>query len=300
MKILKWVGIVLAVLVGVILVGALGVYLMSESKINQTYQAPNDAIAIPTDAAAIARGEHITHHISVCVDCHGQDFGGTIVFEDAAIGRVVAPNLTRGQNGLGNQLTDEDFVRAIRYGVLPDHKSVRVMPVDDYNHLDDQDLGAVIAYVRGLPNVDSDLPPHALGPLGRLLFVAGQLPIMTAERVNPAAPRAAPVAAAVTVEYGHYLANIAGCTGCHGPGLSGGKIPGAPPDYPQSANLTDAAIKAWTDAEFLQTIRTGVDPTGHQLNPVMPWKSFSGMTDEELLAIWQFVKQVPPKEFGNR
>lgn len=300
MKILKWLGIVLAVIVGLIAVGAIAVYFVGQGKLNQAYQAPNDTVAIPTDAAAIARGEHITKAISACVDCHGQNFGGTVIFEDPAIGRIVAPNLTRGKNGLGNTLTDADFVRAIRYGVKPDGRSVRVMPSNDFYHFNDQDLGAVIAYVKSLPPVDSALPDHSFGPLGSVLFATGQLQLLTAARIDMTSPRPPAVAEAVNAEYGKYLADSAGCTNCHGPGLSGGEIIAAPPGYPKAANLTLPEIKAWTDQQFLTTIRTGVDPTGHQLVSEMPWKTFRSMTDDELLAIWQFVKQAPPKPTGNR
>jgi mono/diheme cytochrome c family protein len=104
-----------------------------------------------------------------------------------------------------------------------------------------------------------------------------------------------------TLEYGAYLANIAGCTGCHGPGLAGGQIPGAPPDFPQSANLTPSGeVGNWTEADFINTIRTGVNPDGRQLVSEMPWMTYRNMTDDELKALWAYIHSVPPKEAGTR
>ncbi|MBK8905388.1 MAG: cytochrome c [Anaerolineaceae bacterium] len=301
LNILKWAGIVLGSLVGV-LVMAVGFLLTRSNQIlNKTYSPPEDSVFIPTDAEAIAKGEYLVTNVSVCVECHGEDFGGGVVVDDPALGRIVAPNLTKGPGGFGNELSDADFVRVIRYGVLPDGRSLLVMPAEDYTHLSDADLGAIIAYVRSLPPVDStDLPPTELSTLARLLLGANQLDIMIAERIDDDMPRV-PVAAEVSLEYGRYLANISGCTGCHGPGLSGGPILGAPPDWPQAANLTPGGpVGTWSEADFIQTIRTGVDPSGHQLVDEMPWRNYRNMSDEELKALWLFIQSVEPKEAGNR
>ncbi len=116
-----------------------------------------------------------------------------------------------------------------------------------------------------------------------------------------AAAGSPPMQPAADAEYGRYLANVAGCTGCHGPGLSGGAIIGAPPDWPHSANLTPSGeVGGWSQADFVQTIRTGVNPAGRQLSPVMPYMTFQHMTDDELGALWVYLKTVPAKEAGTR
>ncbi len=105
----------------------------------------------------------------------------------------------------------------------------------------------------------------------------------------------------MTVDYGHYLADGAGCTGCHGLGLSGGPIPGVPPDWPQAANLTPSGeVGKWSEADFISTIRTGANPAGKTLAKEMPWFRYREMTDNDLKALWQFVKTTPAKPFGNR
>lgn len=302
-KILRILGILVAVLIGLVGILAGYVYFRSEAILNQTYDPPSiSALDIPlNDPEAIERGHYLTSVVSACTDCHGKDFGGGIVVDDPALGRVVAPNLTTGQNGLGGERTDEDLIRVLWYGVKHDRTSVKVMPADDYTHLSASDLANIIAYLRSLPPVNSDLPDTVLRPVGRALLAFGQLDILIAPRINFAEAGSVPQTASVTLEYGTYLANIAGCTGCHGPGLSGGPIPGAPPDWPQARNLTPGGeVGTWTEADFINTIRTGVNPSGHELLPEMPWQTYRNMSDEELKAIWLFIQSVPAKEFGNR
>jgi mono/diheme cytochrome c family protein len=300
-RILKWIGIVLGVLVGLIVLAAIFVYLSSQAQLNKVYTAPEVNVIASTDPAVIERGRHLATAVSVCVDCHNADLGGKVLLDDPALGRISALNLTKGKNGKGNELSDADFGRVLRYGVLPNGLSVKVMPAEDYTHFSDEDLTAVISYVRSLPPVDSDLPPTEIRMMGRILMVMGQLPILIADRIDQALPHVASIEPGVSLEYGQYLANVAGCTGCHGPGLSGGPIPGAPPDFPPAANLTPSGeLVGWSEADFLTLIRTGEKPSGTMLNETMPYKYYANMTDDELKAIWMFVKSVPAREAGTR
>ena len=256
---------------------------------------------IANDAATIERGKHLATAVAVCVDCHGPDLAGKTVFEDPAIGLVQSPNLTRGKNGYGAQLSEEDFARVIRYGVMPNGHSARIMASDDYINLSDADLAAIVAYVRQVPPVDSEPYSIVLRPLGTILHALGQLPIDTASRLDrsrykPDAPTIGP-----TVEYGHYLASMSGCEGCHNRNLSGGPITGGPPGYPESSNLTSKGeLAAFTEASFITTVRTGMNPFGHKLNEVMPSKYYKNMTDDELKALWAYIKTIPPKKYADR
>ncbi|MCE7986311.1 MAG: cytochrome C [Caldilinea sp. CFX5] len=300
-RLIRWLGIGVGLLALLVALLAVGIYFRSEAIVNQVYAAPTSALTISTATDAIARGEHLANYVSVCVDCHGANLEGGIVVDDPALGRIVAPNLTTGQGGVGGQLSDADMVRVLRYGILPDGRSAQVMPSDDYQHLSDADLAAIIAYVRSVPPQDSNLPVNELRPLGRTLLALGQLPIIMAERVDATLEHPAAVEERVSLEYGQYLGRIAGCTGCHGPGLSGGPIPAAPPDWPQAANLTPSGdVGQWTEADFINTIRTGVNPAGKTLVEEMPWFRYRSMTDEELKALWLFIQSVPAQEFGNR
>jgi mono/diheme cytochrome c family protein len=224
-----WLGIMVGILVALVLLLATGIYVRSEMIINQSYPAPTDEIAFTSDAAALARGEHLVNYVSVCVDCHGANLEGAVVVDDPALGRIVAPNLTTGQGGIGGQRSDADLVNILRYGIKADGHSALVMPSDDYQYLSDGDLAAIIAYVRSVPSQDNLLPANALRPLGRILLTLGQLPIIIADRVNAKLEHPVTVEETVSLAYGQYLGSISGCIGCHGPGLSGGPIPAAPP-----------------------------------------------------------------------
>lgn len=299
-RILKIIGGIIAVLVGIIILVVVAAYVITEAKFNQTFTVPNDQIALPSDATAIARGDHIVNAISHCKDCHGTNFAGAPIIDDPMLGRIDAPNITRGKNGLGSELTDADFVKILRYGVKPDNKSVLVMPSEEFTHLNDTDLGAVIAYVRSQPPVDSEPQVKDLKPLGRVLAAFGLINLVTATKINPEAHLANPPMG-VTPDYGKYLMGAAGCFSCHGPTLSGGELPDAPPGlFPPAANITPGGEPGqWSEEDFIRTIRTGTNPGGHQLRDPMPWKTFKNMTDDELKAIWAYLKIVPAKPYGN-
>jgi mono/diheme cytochrome c family protein len=107
------------------------------------------------------------------------------------------------------------------------------------------------------------------------------------------------VAVDSTVEYGDYLAKV-GCSGCHGAGYGGGKIPGTPPDFPVTANLTPTGIGHYTYETFTSVLRTGVRPDGSKLHPMMPIASTKLMTEVELAATWKYLRSLPPRPMGSR
>jgi mono/diheme cytochrome c family protein len=286
---------VLGGLAGLLVVTATGVYLASEARLNKEYDVPVETIIIPTDPASIERGKHLFEAVGGCAACHGKDLAGGVVLEDAAIGKFYASNLTSGQSGVGGSFSDQDFVRAIRHGVLPDNKAVLVMPSNDFYHFGDLDLGAIIAYVRSAPPVDREWPDSTIGPVGRALLMAGAFGQLPAEAIDHTAPRQPPPAASVSAEYGQYLVSAIGCSGCHGPDLAGGAVPGSAPDDPRAPNITPGGeIAGWSEAEFLNTLRTGVTPGGRQFVGDMPLE-YGQMTDDELKAIFQYLQSLPRK-----
>ncbi len=289
--------------VGMVLVIGLAwaaVMLVSDRRLNQKVDVPGEAIAVPTDITSIQRGQHLASAVAACVDCHGPNLAGKIFVDDPALGRIVSPNLTRGRGGIGSTFADADFVRAIRHGVNPSGRLLLVMPSDVYNHFGDADLAAIIGYVRSLPAIETSLPSNELRPIGRLLFAIGQLSLQPADGLDHFAPRPALPGAGVTVEYGKYLAEAAGCPSCHGPGLSGGKIPQAPPNAVLAANITVAGLGTWSEADFIRAMRIGMRPDGRILNTSMPWPYYAQMTDDELRAIWRFLQAVPARPTGSR
>jgi len=292
-RLLQALGLVAAGAAALILIAAAGVYGFSEVRYRKQYAVAERSIAVPTDSETIARGAHVAQTFGGCVECHGDNLAGKMVFDDPAIGRVYGANLTRGKGGVGAVLTDADIVRAVRHGVGRDQRALKVMPSTDYVHLTETDLAAIIAWVRTRPPVDTVQPAVQVGPVGRALFVAGKLPILHAERIDHARPATMSVSAGATAEYGKYIAAV-GCQGCHGLALAGGPIEGGAPDWPPSANLTPAgSLKRWTEAGFTSFLRTGRRPDGTPVSDVMPIRLTKGLTDEEVHALWLYLQTLP-------
>lgn len=289
-KIFKWIGIVLGSLVGLIIVAATTLFLIGNSRLNKTYDFPANDIVIPADAASIEAGRH--HVETLCTHCHTANLSGQLWFSFAPAGTVDSSNLTSGQGGIGGEFTDEDFVRAIRHGVAPDGKPIFMPAVEAFQNMSDEHLGEVIAYLKTVEPVDNATNGKQFTPLAKILIGIGviKLPV---EVVNHNTSVTAPEKA-VNVEYGEYLVNISGCKDCHGKDLAGGA-------YPQPGvsllvpNITPASeVNAWTEEQFISTIRSGITPGGHQLNPeLMPWPQISLSTDDELKAIWMYLQSVP-------
>ena len=297
-RVLKILGYGIGGLLVVLAVAATIVYFSSNSRLSKTYAVSARPVAIPAGAAALARGKHLAMTRG-CNDCHGKDFAGNKVIEDGAMGRLHAPNLTRGKGGRVASFSDEDWIRSIRHGVGPDKRGLFIMPAEEYQHFSDDDLGALIAFLKTLPAIDRERVPTSLGPVSRVLLATGKMKL-AAETIDHPNVRPASIAPAINAEYGRYVA--ASCTGCHGTNFSGGKIEVGPPNWPHSANLTphpDSRLGKWTEAEFIKTLRTAKRPDGSELNPVMP-RVFGEMDDVELKALWAYFKTLPPVATGIR
>ncbi len=289
------IGLLLAL--GLFLLGT--VYLISSYHLRQTYTPHTVNLPLPEDSVALERGRHVAT-IRGCIDCHGSDFGGRIFIEDPMLGRFAGPNLTRG--GRGAVLTVTDWEWAVRHGVRHDGRPLRFMPALEYHQLSDEDLAALIAFVRHLPPVDRPSVPIRIGPLGRTLHLMGNLPLLlTARRLDHNAPHLEAPPSGPTAAYGAYLATS--CSGCHGPGFSGGPIPGTPPEWPPAANLTpdpETGLGNWTEADFFRALREGRRPDGSALNTqYMPVQLTAQMTDDEIRALWAFLQTLPATPRGN-
>ena len=296
---MKWARRILLGVVSVVLIAVLLVFGLSYRRLHRTYEVARPAIVLPTDSAELARGAHLTIAIGKCAGCHGDDYGGKVFIDAGPFGHVTAPNLTRGNGGLGNTLTDADYVAAITHGVRPDGTSLLFMPSEAYASFSRADIAAVVAYLRTRPKVDRPSPPPSLGPIGRMLLATGQ-PFMTADLVDHDAPIPDSMPAAVTADYGKYLTHVGGCTGCHNPSLSGGPIPGAPPEIKPAANLTRGGLTGWTIGDFRRALREGVRPGGTAIDSFMPWRYTKYMTDGEIESVWLYLQVVPAKEFGKQ
>lgn len=298
-KILKWIGITLGSLIGLLVLAFVILYVVGTVKWNRlhgTYDVPVETISVPTDQASIARGKHIAT-IRMCRSCHTDTLSGQ---SDSVPGLITLsiPNLTAG--GVGNTNTTEDWVRAIRHGVGHDGRGLVLMPSRVFYYLSDEDLGALIAYLKSLPPVDNELPKSNLGPLGRVMLTLGQLPpeiVPNVISIDHEGPRPVAPQPGVTVEYGKYLSTT--CALCHGANFNGRMISEGGPKY-LAPNLTRGGeLRFWSEEDFMRTLRTGVTPSGHQLKDVMPWKYFGQMTDDELKAVWMYLQSLPPLPQGE-
>jgi mono/diheme cytochrome c family protein len=293
LRVLKWFGIVLGVLLGIILLAGLSLYVKARMEVTKTYSMPAHAEELPANVGSTSRGEHLA--TVMCKECHGDDLGGNPAFlDDPLIGKFVTPNLTTGRGGLGAGLTDADFVRIMRRGIKPNGQSVFLMPARDYFYMSNQDLADILAYIRSAPPVDRDTPePHIRTAIpGTIMYGAGLFGNMLGASLvdQTAEPPAAPEPG-VTAEYGEYLVRINSCRDCHGEQLSGGKS--AEPGAPLAPNLTDGGeTRVWTEAQFISTLRTGVTPSGTKME-YMPWEYKGQMTDDELKAIWAHLRSLP-------
>lgn len=297
-RFLKILGYVAGGGVVLVAVAATTVYLGSNAKLSKEYNVTPKPVAIPTDAAALARGKHLAETRG-CNECHGRDYAGNKVIEDGAMGVLYGPNISKGKDGRVASFTDADWVRAIRHGVGPDKRGLFIMPAEEYQHLSDEDIGALIAFLKSVPAVERARVPTSYGPVSRVLLTAGKIKL-GAELIDHANIKPASIAPGVTADYGRYVA--ATCMGCHGPNLSGGKIEVGPPSWPAAANLTpheSGRLAKWSEADFIAAIRTAKRPDGTTLDPVMP-RAFGQMNDVELKALYVFFKALPPVATGVR
>ena len=266
-------------------------------------QAPSAAAS----AATAARGEYIVRTLSVCGDCHSGEeknpdgpLSGGREFRDWRIGVARASNLTPDpETGLGNW-SEAQIVRALRNGQDDEGRLLApVMPYEWYHAMSDEDAFAVARYLKSLPPVrnKAESSPNLAFKLGKLFL-----------RPKPAMTTSAPPRAA-TAEYGAYLSqHVALCADCHtqrtgllqkpdrGRLFAGMTKP--PKGFPaKPPNITPdpvAGIGRWTEADFTRAMRTGLTPEGEKLHPLMPWPQFQRMTEEDLHALWLYLRTVAP------
>lgn len=278
------------------LAGALGVFVAisivsTSARVNRSYALPAESIALIRDGSAVANGRRLAQVF--CADCHGETMGGGVVYEDSVVAVIRASNLTAGAGGVGGTYSDLDYERAIRHGVGSDGAPLWIMPSSDYAHFSDQDTADLIAYIRSLEPVDNDPGRSTLRLGGYALVMLGSVQLLHAENIDHERAHIESIDAGVNLAYGEYLART--CTGCHGPDYAG--LPSIAPGVPPTANLTPdpaAGLGLWDESDFLTAIRTGVRPDGSVLNPAMPWSAFSPLSDDDLRAIWMYLRSLPP------
>lgn len=306
-KFLKWIGLVLVALV-------LGLFIFIQTTWNKSYDAPYPQITLSTDSAVLARGKYLIYGPGHCSTCHVppeqmQDIdkgierpliGGWEL--TIPLGTFRAPNITSDkESGIG-RMTDEELARSLRHMVAADGSMV--MAFMEYQRMSDEDLGAMISYLRSTEPVHNDVPASEYSFLGKALIAFG---VVKAEGPEVTPPKA--VERAVSLEYGAYIANdVAACKGCHtekdmagafiGEDYGGGNV------FPQedifngygfiSPNLTkdgeSGLLTNWTEQMFIDRFRAGRAVK----NSPMAWGSYATMEDVELKAMYLYLQSLAP------
>lgn len=302
--ILKKLFLGLAIIIVVVSAGGVAFALFQASAFNASIDKVYEIAPLPIHAVAdpevIARGKHIVESLGGCGECHGGDLGGKPGDEIGPIGSFSGANLTTGKGGVLGQYSDGQLARVIRHGLRANGKSLRFMPAQDIAWWPDDDLQALVSYLRTVPPVDRTPPETKVGLLGKVLDRLDFIPIDVARRIDHSAQRPKSLPAQVTPEYGALLAKS--CTGCHGEHYSGGAIPGAPSNLPIPANITPhpTGLATATEADWNRLLDTGIKRDGKPLNPFMPIAMLRAMDANERAALWAFLKSLPPRPFGER
>lgn len=307
-KLLKRVAIGLAVLLGLGVLGTAGLAVAIVIREDRTFDRPYPDLRASGDPAVIERGRYLVTGPAHCGDCHADP---TYTGDGDApmsggnewhlpVGVIRAPNITPDpETGIG-RYTDAEVARVLREGVHPTGRAM--VPFMPFANLSDEDLTAIVSYLRTLPPVRHAVPGEELTWVGR--FARAFL----LEPVGPRGPVPASVPRGATVEYGAYLANDVGnCVGCHtrrnlrtgedtGPRFGGGMELRSHSDPSQvfvTPNLTPdletGHITHWTEEMFVARFRNAV-PTASP----MPWKTFRRMTEDDLRAIYRYLRTLPP------
>jgi mono/diheme cytochrome c family protein len=282
----------LLVVVGLVALAAAAVAIglaLGERRMNRQIDVVVQAVPIPIDAQAIERGRYL-YASRGCAECHGADGAGRR-FVDAGGVRLAGPAIARGS--VTQSYQPADWVRAVRHGVKPDGRPLRVMPSEDFNRLTDADMGALVAYVHSLAPVAARPGEFTLPLPARVLYGYGALP-EAAEKIDHRLAPQQPVPEGVTLEHGMYVANM--CFGCHGTGLQGGKVPGAPPDWPAAARLTagpgNVMADRYADAQaFVAMMRSGKRPDGSTV-AVMPFETLRTFSDTDTRALHLYLRSL--------
>lgn len=259
----------------------------------------------------LARGEYLAENLLLCFDCHGQhDWSkheaplipgtkgaGVNPFPVQGLpGKVVPRNITPDRETGAGTWTDDMLARAIREGIGHDGRALFFMPYPFFYHLSDEDLASVIVYIRSLEPVRNPLPPTEIDFPVKYLMRSGPEPL------HAPVP---PPDLSTPVNRGKYLVSIAPCADCHTPlakGQPNAALPfagGFPLNGPwgnlASANLTPdpSGIPYYDEALFVSALRTGY-VKARKLNPIMPWHMFRHLTDEDLKAMFAYLKTLPP------
>lgn len=275
----------------------------------KTFEIPIEDFEASTDPEIIARGEYLVFGPSHCVECHtpkNMDISkyssntaliGGYKFE-LPFGEYYTRNLTPDdETGIG-QISNADIERTIRYGV--NRHGEALPPFMDYTHLSEDDVLAIVSYLRAQEPVRNEVPANSFNLIGKamklLLFKPQEATSSISKGMEPE----------ISIEYGKYLVNnVGGCGTCHTPfnmntmawdntkRLSGGGeiIEGDFKFFPPNLtpDPTTGHITNWSEEQFVTRFKAGV------LIPdtPMPWNAYKNITENDVRAIYRYLQSVP-------
>jgi cytochrome c553 len=290
----------------VLLAGAAFAYL----SVRRPEAAPPSAIRIERTPERLARGKYLAT-LADCAGCHsphdmtrfglpvveGQLLAGFVFRpENGVPGYVTAPNITPDpETGIG-AWTDGEKIRAIREGIDKDGNALfPMMPYTRFRNLSDEDVYALVAYLDSVP------PVKSAHPKTKLNFPVG---LMIKSEPRPVSAPVPPPLRSNPVTYGKYLAAAGGCQDCHGENLAAGNVFPFPPLQVIAANISpdrQTGIGKWTEKDFLDKfasyrdyVASGPPKAGPDSFTVMPWLSFAQLPDDDLRALYAYLRTLPP------
>jgi len=280
------------------------------------FNAPEPAIAASADTAVIARGHYVVRVVADCAACHGAldqrqayrngadvPLSGGYEFKIPP-GEFRVRNITPdAETGIGT-ISDGKIARALRFGVGHDGRAL--LPFMEMQGLSDEDLAAVISYLRSQPGVRHRVPDHHYNVLGRIVRAT-----VLANPVGPKSPPPPESPRGATVENGSYLAgSVANCWACHTPrnpntGQLTGTLYGGNPAFTDDfdptrtwhpPNLTPdpktGRSALFTEDQFVDRFHAGRIIPGSP----MPWQAYRQMSDDDIRAIYRFLQTLEPVE----
>jgi mono/diheme cytochrome c family protein len=267
--VLKWAGAVAGAALVLGVLASTYVYVESEAIIQRRYPLPSSTVHAVATAKAIARGKHLIV-IAGCGGCHGTDLHGRLLSKDA-----ILPVWTSNLKRLTQTMPDDEFERAIRFGIKPDATSMWAMPSYDYTYMSEDDVIAIVSYLRSLPADGPAQPEPEFDWRARIALLEGDLvPVAPETLESPSSLDLGP-----RYDGGHYLARVT-CAQCHGTDLTG------------TATVPDlVAVSAYDRAGFFALLREGRAAHGHVLKtmPQLAHSRFHYFADYEVDALYDYL-----------
>ncbi len=307
--------ILLSVL-GVLVVLLLGGFAYIETTYKKDFsKEPFPKIQASQDPQVIAQGEYVANALAHCSACHGpdefvsqrklgpkHDLRGGYALKAGPFGTFRPANITPDPDTGVGKVTDGQLARSIRHGVDRDGRLAAFMALAVGN-MSDEDLTAVVSYLRSVPAVKNPVGPSEWG------IIAKAMSGVFLPRHDPPIQHVA--SGTISVARGEYIANGPGfCVGCHTPmdmmtmKPAGAKFSGegmAEPDPSDDSaelivpNLTPdpetGVIAGWTEDRFVDRLRKqGRVHKGSK----MPWENFAQMTEEDVRSVYRYLVTLSP------